>query len=146
MRLVKFVILFGAAVAIGCGGSASSKQTTPSGNNSVPSTKPADDQPRPSADQRLVMLFEQLATEVATAGADCGKYAQSVQTWTKANNARYLQLSARVQNMTLRPEQVRANNARLEASLSKVVSGYKRCQTNAQAKAAFKAFDSLIDG
>jgi len=144
MRLVKLVLSFAAVVAIGCGGSASTGKTTPSGNNTPTSTQPAADQPPLPPGEQLMVMFEQLATEVGGAGTDCNNYAQSVQRWTTANQARYKQLAGQVRAMTPSRDQARNMKGRLAAAMGRVVEGYKQCQANARAKAAFTGFDALV--
>jgi len=102
-----------ASFAIACGGA--TKTTAPpvaTDNGSK------GDQPPPPADERLMVLFERLSTELVTAGTDCNKYAQSVATWTTANRTRYPALHTEAKAADLPAERLALVNKSLEQSFT----------------------------
>jgi hypothetical protein len=146
MKLMNLAFLFLATLAIACGGGNKAGSTTPAGNGAQPGGPPPSvDQPPPPADARLQNLFEQLATDLATAGTDCDKYAQSVATWTTANGQRYKQLHADAKALDLGRPELKAFNKRLAQNLATVVKGFARCRNNEAAAKAFQGFDALIE-
>ncbi len=144
MKLINLAFLLCATLAIACGGGTKSGTTTPA-NGSGAGAGPNGDQPPPPADERLMLMFEQLSTELVTAGTDCNKYAQYVSTWTTSNGARYSQLHTEAKALDLAKDRLDLVNKRLETSLASVVKGYSRCRNNADAAKAYKAFDALIE-
>jgi len=130
-----------ASFAVACGGGSKAGTTTPGTSSGGAS----GDQPPPPADERLMILFEQLSTELVTAGTDCNKYAQSVSTWTTANTTRYPQLHSEAKAANLSKDRLKLVNKRLEQSLATAVKGFNRCRNSEAAAKAFKAFDALLD-
>lgn len=148
MKLISVAFAFVAVTAISCGGGAKPGTTTPPSN--TPPTDPhvgnnKADEPAPPAEERLLLMFERLSTELVTAGTDCDKYAQYVKTWTVANGRRYKQLHAQAKTMSFSAKRLSTLNHRLEHSLGAVVKGYSRCRSSDAATKAFKAFDALIE-
>lgn len=90
-------------------------------------------------------LFEDLARDLAQAGAACPRVAEVLTAWTADQRPGYAALMDQITTRELPAEQVARYEDRLTAALTAIVDSATQCETHEEAQAAFRAFDEMVE-
>lgn len=148
-RVVSFLSIALLAIACGGGGTAANQSTAP--GNAAPANTASTVPDRPptvplsGAAEELLVLFENLAQKVRTAGTDCSAYASAMSVWTSKSHAAYVRLRTDVAGIKLPSSEETRFDDRLAAAMTTVVETASTCGNNEQAWASFRKWDALME-